>query len=86
MGRGWVAQPLAAEGFLLNVVAAVVLGWTRLEGGSGTLFGTFLGVLIVGTIRNFFNIQGIPLEYQQLIFGMIILTTIMVARVFSSPK
>ena len=81
-----VAQPLAAEGFLLNVVAAVVLGGTRLEGGSGTLFGTFLGVLIVGTIRNFFNIQGIPLEYQQLIFGTIILTTIVVARVFRSPK
>ena len=81
-----VAQPHAAEGFLLNVVAAVVLGGTRLEGGTGTLFGTALGVLIVGTIRNIFNMAGIPLDYQQLIFGAIILTTIVLTRVFHSRR
>jgi ribose transport system permease protein len=81
-----VAQPHAAEGFLLNVVAAVVLGGTRLEGGTGSLFGTFLGVLVVGTIRNIFNMAGIPLDYQQLIFGTIILVTIVLTRIFHSRK
>ncbi len=35
----------------LDAIAAVVIGGTLLKGGSGSIFGTFLGVLILGTIQ-----------------------------------
>jgi simple sugar transport system permease protein len=36
----------------LQVIAAVVLGGTLLSGGVGSVFGTVLGVLILGIIQS----------------------------------
>src|SRR5262249_58731037 len=47
-----VAAPQASAGLELKVVAAVILGGTSLSGGKGNLWGTLLGVLILGTLDN----------------------------------
>ncbi|MEM1843711.1 MAG: ABC transporter permease [Thermofilum sp.] len=43
--------PTIGDGYLLEAIAAVVLGGTLLTGGSGSLFGTFIGALTLGLIR-----------------------------------
>ncbi|RYG58926.1 ABC transporter permease, partial [bacterium] len=44
--------PASAQGIELSVIAAVILGGTSLTGGKGTIWGTMLGVLILGTLNN----------------------------------
>jgi len=53
------AQPTAGEGMELNVIAAVILGGASLSGGVGTVFGTFLGAMVIGVIDNGMNLIGV---------------------------
>ena len=45
-------SPTAGVGFELSVITAVVLSGASLAGGRGTIFGTILGVLIIGVIND----------------------------------
>jgi galactofuranose transport system permease protein len=49
---------LAATGVELDTIAAVVIGGTLLTGGYGTIFGTFMGVLIQGLIQTYITFEG----------------------------
>ncbi|SON53755.1 Ribose transport system permease protein RbsC [Hartmannibacter diazotrophicus] len=49
---------LAAVGVELDTIAAVVIGGTLLTGGSGTIFGTFIGILIQGLIQTYITFDG----------------------------
>jgi galactofuranose transport system permease protein len=47
-----------AQGMELDAIAAVVIGGTMLTGGSGFVFGTVLGVLVLGLIQTLITFQG----------------------------
>lgn len=49
---------LSGLGCELDTIAAVVIGGTLLSGGYGTLVGTFLGILIEGTIQTYITFDG----------------------------
>lgn len=49
---------LSAVGVELDTIAAVVIGGTLLSGGAGTMFGTFVGVLMQGLIQTYINFDG----------------------------
>lgn len=51
-------DPTSAVGLELTVIAAVVIGGTLLSGGVGSVFGTLIGVLILGLIRLIIDFQG----------------------------
>lgn len=74
------SQPTAGMGFELDAIAAVVIGGTSLVGGKGRIFGTFLGVLIIGVLNNGLNIIGVSAFYQQFIKGMVILFAVILDR------
>lgn len=74
------AQPTAGMGFELDAIAAVVIGGTSLAGGKGKIFGTFLGVLIIGVLNNGLNIIGVSAFYQQFIKGLVILLAVILDR------
>lgn len=57
----------------LSVVAAVVIGGTSLAGGKGTVFGTILGVLLLGVVANVLNLLQISSFYQQISVGAVLL-------------
>jgi ribose transport system permease protein len=61
------------EGDELTVIAAVILGGTSLFGGKGTIIGTFIGSLIMGTINNGLIIAGLDVSQQMVISGLIII-------------
>lgn len=74
------SQPTAGMSFELDAIAAVVIGGTSLAGGRGRLFGTFIGVLIIGVLNNGLNIIGVSAFYQQFIKGLVILLAVILDR------
>ncbi len=71
-GRLDAAQPTAGLGYEFGAIAAAVLGGTQFSGGKGTLFGTILGVLIMGIISNGINILNVNPFYEQVVRGLVI--------------
>lgn len=49
---------LAATGTEMDAIAAAVIGGTLLTGGYGSVFGTFVGILIQGLIQTFITFDG----------------------------
>jgi len=69
-------QPIAGAGLELTAIAAVVLGGTSLSGGVGSMFGTALGVLVLGTLSNGLILLRIPAFYQYLARGAVLLLAV----------
>ncbi len=70
--------PQAATGIELSVIAAVILGGTSLAGGKGTIPGTFLGVLIMGTLNNGLVLLNVSAYYQEIARGLVLLLAVAV--------
>jgi ribose transport system permease protein len=70
------AQPAIGVGYELQAIAAVVIGGTSLQGGKGSIVGTLIGALIVGTVTNGLRIMSIPQEWQTVIIGLVILVAV----------
>jgi ribose/xylose/arabinose/galactoside ABC-type transport system permease subunit len=72
------AQVLTANGRLstgleLSAIAVVVLGGTPLSGGRSTMIGTLTGALLIAVINNGLNLLNIPIFYQELTVGTLML-------------
>ena len=70
-------QPTASNGFELDVISACVLGGVSLSGGVGTIMGTIIGVLIMGTVQNALNLLNVPTFYQYVVRGVILLLAVL---------
>lgn len=64
----------------LEAIAAVVIGGTRMRGGSGTIVGTLIGVLILGVIGNMLNMLQVSVYLQGLVKGLIIIAAALLQR------
>jgi ribose transport system permease protein len=60
----------------LQTIAAVVLGGTSLFGGSGSIFGTIIGVLIPAILQNGFIIAGLQSFWQQIAIGIVLVVAV----------
>lgn len=67
------ANPFDLVGTEIAVIAAVVLGGARITGGTGTVLGTLLGVLLIVVINSVLVLVGIPSTWQRLVVGSFIL-------------
>ncbi|MEM9423319.1 MAG: ribose ABC transporter permease [Spirochaetota bacterium] len=79
--RLFSAQPNAGSGYELDAIAAVVLGGTSLAGGSGKVWGTLQGVLILGLLGNALNILNVTSYYQMVIKAAVILVAVLSDRI-----
>ena len=61
----------------LDAIAAVVIGGTSIRGGSGSIWGAFVGALIIGIVANLFNLLGVGPAWQQVAKGGIIILAVM---------
>lgn len=68
-----LANPFDLAGLELEIIAAVVLGGARITGGSGSVVGTLLGVLLITLVSNVLIFVGIPSTLQLAIIGIFIL-------------
>ncbi len=74
------AQPTAGAAYEMDAIAAVVLGGTSMTGGSGSLVGTLIGILILGVLNNGLNLLGVSSFYQQIVKGVVILIAVLIDR------
>lgn len=68
-----LANPFDLVGIEIGVIAAVVLGGARITGGTGTVVGTLLGVVLVALINNTLILAGVPSSWQRVVVGSFIL-------------
>ena len=64
--------------FLLPAIAAVVLGGTRILGGSGRYIGTVVGVVLIVLLNSVLSIMQMPEAGRQIIYGAVIVGMLLV--------
>ncbi len=68
--------PTTGQGFLLPTIAAVFLGGTSAFGGMGTIFGTFIGAIIIGALEAGIISIGLMGFWTQVFYGLIIVISV----------
>ncbi|MDG1119286.1 MAG: ABC transporter permease [Flavimaricola sp.] len=74
--RSLGSQNTVGQGTELDVLAAVILGGASLLGGSGTIFKTVIGVLILGFIQNGLLLVGLAFYVQYVVTWVIIILAV----------
>jgi len=77
------ATPIAGMGYELDVIAAAVIGGTSLFGGEGTILGTLVGAIMLGTLRNGLTLLGVSPYFQAIIIGIVIILAVFFDRIRS---
>jgi erythritol transport system permease protein len=72
------AHPATGQYFELYAIAAVVLGGTSLAGGRGTIVGTIIGALVIGTLNNGLTLMGISSFLELIITGSVIVLALII--------
>lgn len=75
------AAPSAASPHLLTVIAAIILGGTSLQGGRGSVWGTLVAVLILGTLNNGLTLLDVSSFWQDVTRGIVLLLAVGVDQV-----
>jgi len=71
-----VANPILGVGYELNAIAATIIGGTSLNGGKGSLLGTFFGACIMGVLTNGLILLGVSDFLRQMITGFVIILAV----------
>ena len=75
-----IGTPIAGDGYELTAIAAVFVGGASVAGGSGTMWGTFLGAAIIGALNNIMNLTGVNPYLQTLLSGVIIILAVLIRK------
>jgi len=77
-GQTGTAQPTEGSvGLELTAITAVLLGGTGLNGGTGTVFGAVLGVLVLSTLDNGLLLLGVPAFWQEVATGVVLMIAVL---------
>ncbi|MGP4087534.1 ABC transporter permease [Streptomyces sp. KR55] len=80
---GRLASVASAQGngYIFTVFAAAVIGGISLNGGKGTVFGAFTGILLLFLIQNVLTLGGVPAQWIGALNGAIILVALALSRI-----
>lgn len=76
LGRLGTAQPTAGVGYEMEAIAAVIIGGTSIAGGSGGIFGTMIGAVMVSVIRNGLVLIGVQSYGTQIVIGIVLVCVV----------
>ena len=77
-------DPTGADGWELDAIAASVIGGTLMTGGSGNIFGTLIGVLILGIIKSGLDFANVSSYYARIVMGLLLLIFVVLQRFLSA--
>lgn len=80
VARVGAAEPASNTAFLLNSVAAVVLGGVSLTGGRATVVGPVIGALLLTALTNGLTLLGVSQFYQPLAVGVVVVLAALLTR------
>lgn len=83
MLSGRLASVASAQGngAIFTVFAAAVIGGISLNGGKGSVFGAFTGILLLFLIQNVLTLGGVPAQWIGALNGSIILVALVLSRI-----
>ncbi len=73
-------QPGAGVGTELTIMASVIIGGTSMFGGTGSIFGSFLGCLLLAVINNGLVLMRVSTNWQNMIFGLILIASLFIDK------
>jgi ribose transport system permease protein len=80
IGRLGAAEPTMGNLWELDAIAATAIGGASLMGGKGSVIGTIVGAIILGSLRNGLTLMNIQAFYQLLATGLIIIIAMLIDR------
>ena len=80
------ARADAAQGSLLDVVTAVVLGGVGIFGGTGSMPGVLLALILVAEVRNGMQLANLSGQLQNIVIGVLLLAAIVAGNLIASAQ
>ena len=74
-------MPNAAAAYNMTALSAVILGGVALTGGKGTIFGTFLGCMVLSVLQNGMTMMSVGTYWQDIIIGFVLIFSVSVDAV-----
>ncbi|CZE49966.1 ABC transporter permease [Campylobacter geochelonis] len=78
--------PTQGDGYMLLVFAAIFIGGTSVYGGSGSVYGTLVGGVIIGIMESGIVVMGFDAFYTRLVYGAIIVISVVVYAKFEKKQ
>jgi len=75
-----VGSPITGMMKELDAITAVILGGTAMNGGIGTIKGTFIGALVVTILSNGLTIMGVSSYWQQILLGFVLIGALAIKK------
>lgn len=69
-------MPNAASTYNMTALSAVILGGAALTGGKGTIFGTFLGSMVIAVLQNGMTLLNVGAYWQDIIVGLVLIVSV----------
>ncbi len=69
-------NPNAGVAYELDAIAAVVIGGTKLSGGSGSIAGTIFGTLTIGVLTNMLRLNNVDSNIEMMLKAVIIVLAV----------
>lgn len=79
-------QSTLGQSYEMDAISAVVIGGTSMSGGSGTIGGTIIGILIIAVLANGLNVMGVDAFWQEVFKGVIIIIAVVIDVLRKSSK
>ena len=86
IGRLGAAEPTLGTLWELDAIAAAAIGGASLMGGRGSILGTLIGCIILGTLRNGLTLMNVQAFYQLLATGIIIIVAMLIDKATSGKQ
>lgn len=76
MARLTSANPNAGTNFEMDAISACIVGGVSAYGGSGSVFGMFVGATLIGVINIGMSLMGIDANWQKIVKGFVLLAAV----------
>ena len=86
LSRVFAGQTITGQGLEFDCLTAALLGGVSFKGGEGHVFGTLIGALIIGVLRNGLTLLNISSFAQQIIIGLVIIVAVLLDMALKKSK